>query len=40
MRFNYTQHGNIMTKEKDVANIFFKQLHYILIDPILMLQNK
>ena len=24
MRFNYTQHKNIMTKEKDLANIFFK----------------
>ena len=24
MRFNYTQHENIMTKEKDVENIFFK----------------
>ena len=33
MRFNYTQHGNIITKEKDVEK-YFSKLHYILIDPI------
>ena len=44
MRFNYTKHGNIMTKEKDVAKYFSKvALHTyrpnILIEYYIRLKN-